>query len=356
MEAWGAARARNVAKAVERERALRKELEPARRRELEREETLEEMLAGIERMRAMKRLTKKLAERRAERQRMRWWGYWAAEIWSTESWEPRLVTPPDPRAEMGADWLAEKLAEVLEERVGVNPRLWTSEQVVAWVQALMMIVWLLGGQQEAHLVTYDEILANSKLVGITYYIKRNHRLPLAHRLWPHRQQCWWLIQIIAPIYRLPSELLQHILLNIINNASDSPLVLMQVSKLWYNTVTGIWASLKLGTMTPKDSVTDKMKRNQWLLDVVVDTEIDRGHFTLSDDAYQAIFAAMEATSRWRSLVLETFPAQADLPEDLVNCGLQRCTDAVMNRLRTFKVKVPCEMSPLLNHLDRKSVV
>ena len=166
----------------------------------------------------------------------------------------------------------------------------------------------------------------------------------------YRQQYWWLIQIIAPIYRLPSELLQHILLNIINNASDPPFFLMRVSKLWYNTVTGIWASLKLGTTTPKDSVTGKMQRNQWFLDVVVDTEIDRGHLTLSEDAYQAIFAAMEATSRWRSLVLETFPAQADLPEDLVNRGLQRCTNAVMNRLRTFKVKVPCEMSPLLNHL------
>ena len=305
MEAWGAARARKIARAVERERALRKELEPARRRELEWEERRAERLATM--------------KRRAER-----------------------------RAEM----LAEKLAEVLEERVGVNPRMWTSEQVVAWAQALEVIVWLLGGQPEEHMVTYDEILANSKLAGIIYYIKPNHRLPLAHRLWPHRQQYWWLVQIIAPITRLPSELLQQILLNIINDASDSPLVLMRVSKLWYNTVTGIWASLKLGTTTPKESVTGKIERNQWFLDVVVDTEIDRGHFTLSEDTYQAIFAAMEATSRWRSLVLETFPAQADLPEDLVNRGLQHRTNAVMNRLRTFKVKVPCEMSPLLDHLLR----
>ena len=59
---------------------------------------------------------------------------------------------------------------------------------------------------------------------------------------------------------------------------------------------------------------------------------------------------MNAASRWRSLVLETFPAQADLPEDLVNCALQQHSGPVMNRLRTFKIKSLCEMSPLLDHL------
>ena len=198
MEAWGAARARNVAKAVERERVLRKELEPARRRELEREEMLAEMLAGMERraerMRAMKRRAK-LAERRAERReverRARWARMWPELIWPQMIWPERLaerlffVTPPVARAEWRADRLAKKLAEVLEERAWVNPRMWTSEQVVAWVQALAMIVRLLGGQPEAHLVTYDEILANSKLMGTISYIKPNHRLPLAHRLWPY---------------------------------------------------------------------------------------------------------------------------------------------------------------------------
>jgi hypothetical protein len=69
-------------------------------------------------------------------------------------------------------------------------------------------------------------------------------------------------------------------------------------------------------------------------------------------AYQAIFAAMQATSRWRTLVLETFPAQADLPEDLVNRGLQQCADHDMSRLRTLTIKCACEMSPLLDRLLR----
>jgi len=95
-----------------------------------------------------------------------------------------------------------------------------------------------------------------------------------------------------------------------------------------------------------------LERNQWLLDIVVDTEIDRGDFTPSEGAYKAIFAAFGATSRWRSLVVESFPRQTDLPEHLVNRGLQRCSNATMSRLETFKVNRPCEMSPLLDRLLR----
>jgi len=85
---------------------------------------------------------------------------------------------------------------------------------------------------------------------------------------------------------------------------------------------------------------------------VVHTEVDRGDFTPSKGAYEAIFAAMEAASRWRSLVVETFPRQADLPRGLVKRGLQRCSNATMSRLRTFKIKRACETSPLLDGLLR----
>ena len=242
----------------------------------------------------------------------------------------------------------EALAETLVKRAKtLQVDWWTYAHVRTWAQGLSELV-------EALLVTitYGEVLADSKLKNIIYCIELDHRLRFAHDLWSHRQKYWWLIQIIVPITRLPQELLHQIFLIIIDDASDSPLVLMRVCKLWYTIVTGIWASLKLGMTTPKDTITGKLERNQWFLDVVVDTEIDRGHFTPSKNAYQAIFAAMEAASRWRSLVLETFPASADLPEKLVNRGLRQCTNSVMNRLRTFRIKVPCEMSPLLDHLLR----
>jgi len=198
---------------------------------------------------------------------------------------------------------------------------------------------------------YAEVLADLKIKGILDSIEPNYRHGLARNLWVHSEH-WWLVQIVAPVTRLPPELLQSVLSTIIDDASDSPLVLMLVCKHWYDIVTGMWAPLKLGTRTPKDAITTKLERNQWLLDIVVDTEIDRGDFTPSEAAYEAIFAAIEATARWRSLVVETFPGQTDLPEHLVNRGLQRCSNETMSRFKTFKVKCACEMSPLLDRLLR----
>ena len=202
---------------------------------------------------------------------------------------------------------------------------------------------------------YEEVLADSKLVDIIHSIEPDHRQRLVRWLLQSSytlQEFWWFIQIITPITRLPTELLHRILLIIIDDASRSPLVLMRVSRLWYTIVTGIWASLKLGTTTPTDVVRNKLERNQWFLDVSVDTELDRGDFTPSEDAYDAIFAAIQATSRWRSLVVQTFPAQADLSEDLVNRRLKIYSNAVLSRLRAFKIKSACERSPLLDHLLR----
>ena len=206
-------------------------------------------------------------------------------------------------------------------------------------------------QASARMVTCGEILADSTIKEIIYSIEPSHRHGLARSIWRHSEH-WWLIQIIAPITRLPPELLHQIFLINIDEASDSPLALMQVSQHWYNIVVGIWASLRLGITTPKEAVTRKLERNQWFLDVLVDTKIDRGDSTLSEGAYQAIFVAIQAAARWRSLVIETFQARADLPEHLVNHSLQQCSNAGMSRLRTFKIKCPCEMSPFLDHLLR----
>ena len=100
-------------------------------------------------------------------------------------------------------------------------------------------------------------------------------------------------QIIIPITRLAQESLYQILLIIIEEVANSPLVLMRVS----NTVTGICASLDLGTTTSKDAVTRKLERNQSFLDVVVDAEIGRGGFTLSEDATRRCYFCCYGSNR-----------------------------------------------------------
>ena len=162
-----------------------------------------------------------------------------------------------------------------------------------------------------------------------------------------RDEYWCIIRFIAPITRLPIELLYQIFLATIEETSSAPLVLTLVCKQWHSIITSIWASLKLDTATPIDAVASKQG---WLLDIVVDTDSDRGHFAPSGGAFEAVFAAIEASPRWRSFVVESFPARADLPEDLVNLHLQRHSNATMSRFTTFKIKSSCETSPLLNGL------
>ena len=272
----------------------------------------------------------------------------------------------EARAEVRALVRAQALQEALDlllsgvlvpswTQVLIGERAWVVARAPGQMRALTSneLGWTLKkarAEARAEPIAYGEVLADPALRDVIHSIDHKYRM-LVHRLWhTHKYLCF--TQIIAPVTRLPPELLQQIFLFIIDETGHSPLLLMQVSKLWYTIVTGIWASLRLGATTPKNAITSKLAKNQWLLDVLVDTETDRSHFTPSEGAYQAIFAAIEATSRWRSFVVETFPVQADLPEHVVNRGLQRCSNPVLSRLRTFKIKCPCEMSPLLERLLR----
>jgi len=195
------------------------------------------------------------------------------------------------------------------------------------------------------------VLADSSIMEILNSIESYKRYGFARVLWLQSPQTKhdysWLFHIIIPITRLPLELLQQILLIVIDEVSDPPSALMHVCKHWHVVVTGIWATLKLGPKTTKDDVIRKLERNQSVLDIFVDTEMDRGDISPS---YEAIFTVVEAAARWRSFVVETFPSQTDLPEHLVNHGLQRCSNASMSRLTTFVIKYACEMSPLLDRL------
>ena len=318
---------------------------PFRRRDMQQQsESIQQMFQVLQQQRQARAQAQAdaLAEAQAgiqvlmQRARLR---AWARKRWhKPQGWE----------AEAQAEALAEALARARAQAEVAQEQAQEVAQAQARTEALAALLGV-AGFEGAHPVAYGEVLADSELMDIIYSMKPEHRHDLARIAW-HLSEHWWFIQIIVPITRLPQELLHQIFLIIIDNASHSPLVLMRVSKHWYNIVTGIWASLKLGTATPRDAITKKLERNQWLLDVVVDTEIDRGLFTLSSGAYQAIFTAIQATPRWRSFTVESFPAQADLPEHLVNTGLQQCSDAAMSRLRTFKIKCPCEISPLLQRL------
>ena len=147
-------------------------------------------------------------------------------------------------------------------------------QVRAWLR-----VWTLEkAQEQSRKASWEQKERKSRKQRSQYFSWLKFHNDFA---WPGREQgYWWLTQIITPIARLPSELLQQIFLIVTDNDNDSPLVLMRVCKYWFDIVTGIWGSLKLGTTTPMDAVIAKLERVQWLLDVLVDTEIDRHYLYL----------------------------------------------------------------------------
>jgi hypothetical protein len=206
-----------------------------------------------------------------------------------------------------------------------------------------------GRNYRQHRPKIDKELADTRHKDIIYSLVRD-LWPAVTRQSPSTQPehaYLRVLHITSPISRLPPELLHHIFLFIID---EVPQTLLSVCTQWYNIVTGLWASLNLGTRTTRSSVETKLKRNPWRLDIVINTESDHGDLSPSVDAYESIFAAIEAASRWKSIIIETFPLQADLPEDLVNRGLQGCTNTAMSRLHTFKIKRACEMSPLLERL------
>ena len=283
------------------------------------------------------------------------WGWWMRE--TVEARTSKCERPPDQQT-----WAEGFARNEMRGEAGAMAEALALAGIWGWSR----------GEAHARGESVPFGLANSSTIWRILSTLHRHRI--ADRLWHHsretRDEYSCIIHFIAPITRLPAELLRQIFLIIINETSRPPLALMCVCKHWHAIVITIWASLRLGTRTPMHTVTRTLRRNQWLLDIVVDmdhvdtdymdtdsvdtdsvdTDFDDADFTPSDGAFEAIFAAMEASSRWRSLVVKSFPAQADLPEGLVKRCLQRCSNATMSRFTTFKIMSRCEPSPLLGRL------
>ena len=298
-----------------------------------------------------------------------WWTREQAKAWlEAECAEAKARAKAEiERAEKWAKIkaLAEAKEEGVDEAVALASDMWrqvegqrmaqTRADAKAKVEAQALAgVW---AAQKGESAIYSMPSGSADSSTIIDILTSLNRYGVANDLWhcspETRDEYSCIIHFIAPITRLPFELLLRIFLIIIDETPGppAPSALMLVCKRWHAIVTSIWASLSLGTTTSIDAVTSTLNRSQWLLDVVVDTDPDRGDFTPSDSAFEAIFAAIEATPRWRSLLVESLPARTDLPEDLiVSRRLQQCSNATMSRFTTFRIKSACETSPLLDGL------
>ena len=159
---------------------------------------------------------------------------------------------------------------------------------------------------------------------------------------------------LAPIRRLPVEILTEIFLLSRDCHLRSPLNLMHVCRRWRATVLTtprIWANLRLRTWTKTIEVGFALKRTGASpLDVEIDTGMDV--FKMVDTNKLRRYAGLELATteakRWRNLTITSFPTQLDInthykPEKPVFSGR-------MNALQSFKVKGICENSIIFDQL------
>jgi hypothetical protein len=208
-------------------------------------------------------------------------------------------------------------------------------------------------------LTIDAALADPAYKNILYSLEPDRRHQLACKLWRQftqndqspmiKRQYARLLPFIAPISRLPLELLYLILLIAIDDGTQSPLALMAICRRWANVMSKIWSSLKLTTSTPQDAILPRLDQNPWSLEVRVDTESDK-ESSSSSGAYEGLLLATSHASRWRSLTIDSLPNDNVSIGDIQRSRLNECFTLPMLRLETFKFFARCNESPLLERL------
>ena len=159
---------------------------------------------------------------------------------------------------------------------------------------------------------------------------------------------------LAPIQRLPVEILAEIFLLSRDCHLRPPLHLMHVCRRWRATMLNtprIWVNLRLRTWTKMDEVRVALERTGASpLDVEIDTGMDVFKMVDTDKLkrYAGLELATTEAKRWRNLTITSFPTQLDInthykPEKPVFSG-------PMNALQSFKLKSICEDSVIFDQL------
>jgi len=162
--------------------------------------------------------------------------------------------------------------------------------------------------------------------------------------------------LLAPIRRLPAEMVSEILTSAIISYGCSALQLISVCRSWRSvlmSMSSIWSTIKVRTWTRTDLVEFLLGRTRRVtLDVDIDTDSDSGVYK-SDPSrpFTALAMVAETTNRWRQLTIHSFPKETDLTNSgVLYTGLN--FKGPMEALESFRITGPCEMSgPLRNLVD-----
>jgi hypothetical protein len=162
-----------------------------------------------------------------------------------------------------------------------------------------------------------------------------------------------IVHLNAPIHKLPFELLSEIFLIVLDEREHSIDPLMRVCHQWKVVVSSIWGSLRLGTWTKEEKVTNVNKGGRWLLDVTIDPATDETTqpFAAGAEPYTALaLASSTTTQRWRELNILSLPSE-DGGEGFSLRWVQQLAGGVLKgELRSLNIEVQHESSPFLDQL------
>jgi len=156
---------------------------------------------------------------------------------------------------------------------------------------------------------------------------------------------------LAPIRRLPMEMLAEIFLLAIFDNNHPPLELARVSQSWRAVILSMphmWSTFRLSTWTKADKVDFILERTR---SVPLDVEIDAGAdiFKVVDEQevrFAGMERAMSVASRWRELVVTSFPSKVDVDAHWAPTKPSFIFGGPMNALESFRIKNSCEDSIL----------
>lgn len=160
---------------------------------------------------------------------------------------------------------------------------------------------------------------------------------------------------LAPIRRLPVELLSEIFLFAICGNDHTPLELARVSQTWRAVILSMprmWSSFRLSTWTKAEKIDFILERTGRVpLDVEIDASTDV--FKVVDEKemrFAGLERCMNVSNRWRSLAVTSFPSKVDIDAHWTPTKSSFTFSGPINALESFTIKNACEDSILFEQL------
>jgi len=162
------------------------------------------------------------------------------------------------------------------------------------------------------------------------------------------------ISLLAPIRRLPAEMLYEIFMVAIMECGCSALHLTHVCRSWrlvLLSMSRVWSKIKIGTWTSTEKIECLLERTgRTTLDVEIDIEPDEVvHTSEPCQCYPALLVLARTSVRWRNLTISSFPKEERLLE-LEALGTPLTFNGPLGSLESFRMTGPRELNTALGSL------